>query len=194
MQNMRLFIAIELPPEVKAALGSLETQLKKGGHRFVKWVDPENIHITLKFLGATPVEDIKGITEALATVAQRTEPLFLHLGGLGCFPNWQRPQIIWVGLGGEIEKLADLQRDVETVMYPLGFDRESRVFVPHLTIARIKGGSRQDIQAFGENVSTTEFAEDLDIEVDELNLIESTLTRSGPIYSCLAAATLIGKS
>ena len=190
MEKMRCFIAVELPLEAKSALDCLQTELKRGQQSFVKWVRADNIHITLKFLGSTPVEAIKDIVQSLTKVANSSEPFHLELGGLGCFPNWNRPQVIWVGLGGEVERLANLQKEVDLAMHTLGFAQESRAFVPHLTLARIKGGSQEDIKFFGERVSATEFAKGVPIDVDELSLMESKLTPSGPLYNQLALAQL----
>jgi 2'-5' RNA ligase len=191
MDKMRCFIAVELPSEVKGVLGSLEMQLREGRHGFVKWVHPENIHITLKFLGATPVGKVQGIIDALTEVSRKAEPFTLRLGELGCFPNMQRPQVLWVGLEGELDKLVALQGDIEDAMQPLGFDRESRSFAPHLTLARTRqSASLRDKQELGKWISVTEFAGDLDIEVDGLSLMESQLTPSGPVYNRLMLTEL----
>ena len=191
MDRMRCFIAAELPSKVIVALGSLELQLKEGRHRFVTWVQPDNIHITLKFLGSTPVEDLESIIDALTGVSERTQPLVLRLGALGCFPNMQRPEVLWVSLEGEVEKLGALQREVDLAMENLGFPRESRRFVPHLTLARIRRqASLADKQAFGRLVTATTFSSDLPIEVNEISLMESQLTPAGPIYNRLAMAEL----
>jgi 2'-5' RNA ligase len=186
---MRCFIAVELPPDVKAALRTLEEQLKQGQYRFVKWVQPDNIHVTLKFLGSTPVEDLERIIDALAKVSEQVQPFAVRLGGIGCFPNLQRPEVLWVGLDGELDKLSALQRQVEEVMEDLGFERESRRFVPHLTVARVKRqASLRDKQAFGQWLSAADFSSNLQTEVDGLSLMESQLTPSGPIYHQLALA------
>ena len=103
MEQVRSFIAIELPREIKAELASLEERLKARRHPFVKWVDPEGIHVTLKFLGSIALATVPQIIEAIAERAQRMSPFFLQIGGLGAFPNWQRPQVVWVGIGGEVE-------------------------------------------------------------------------------------------
>jgi len=191
MDKMRCFIAVELPSEVRAALGSLEKQLREGRHGFVKWVHPENIHITLKFLGATPVGEIQGIIDTLTGVSRQAGPFMLRLGGLGCFPDIQRPQVLWVGLEGEVEKLVILQRDIEDAMHTRGFHRESRHFVPHLTLARTRqSASLQDRQELGTWVSLADFTSNLEIGVDGVSLMESQLTPSGAVYNRLALVEL----
>ena len=157
----------------------------------MKWVDPENIHVTLKFLGTTPVSAVQDIVQRMTKVAAETSCFALNIGAVGCFPNWQRPQVIWVGLEGEIEKLASLQRNLEAAVEDLGFRRENRAFVPHLTLGRVRDGtSFQDKQAFGKWASAAEFKDGGELEVDGLSLMESKLTPLGPIYTRLAFAEL----
>jgi 2'-5' RNA ligase len=194
MEQVRSFIAIELPSEIRAELASLEERLKARRHPFVKWVDPESIHLTLKFLGSIALATVPQIIEAITKIAQPIPPFRLQMGGLGVFPNWQRPQVVWVGMGGEVGRLAILQRDVEAALAPLGFPPESRSFKAHLTLGRLRERtSPQDKQKFGEWVTSIKFETDLSFEVNALSLMRSQLTPSGAIYSQLASIELGGQ-
>jgi 2'-5' RNA ligase len=191
MEQVRSFIAIELPSEIRAELASLEERLKARRHPFVKWVGPEGIHLTLKFLGSIALTTVPQIIEAVTKIAQPVSPFRLQMGGLGVFPNWQRPQVVWVGIGGEVAKLATLQRDMEAALAPLGFPPESRSFKAHLTLGRLRERtSPKDRQKFGEWVTSIKLETSLSFEVNALSLMKSQLTPSGAIYSQLASIEL----
>ena len=108
MEQVRCFIAIGLPDEVKAGLKDLQAQLKSGGQGSIKWVDPYSIHLTLKFLGGVDAARIAPITAAMAEAARGVTPFSLKVEGLGAFPNLRRVQVVWVGVSGEVDKLAQL--------------------------------------------------------------------------------------
>jgi len=191
VERIRCFIAIELPPEIRAQLGILEARLKTGRNSFAKWVNPENIHLTLKFLGNVSSTKVPEVIEATSTASEGKSPFNLQLGSLGAFPNWQRPRVVWVGMGGDTAKLASLQQDLETALAPLGFPPESRSFSPHLTLARIReGASAEERQRFAEHARATRPDPPLLFEVAALVLMRSQLTPSGAIYSRLATIGL----
>lgn len=193
MEQIRSFIAIELPSGIKAELASLEERLKRDQHYFVKWVDPEGVHLTLKFLGNIAPATVPKIIEALTRAAQGISPLFLQLGGLGAFPNLKRPRVVWVGIGGEVEKLALLQRAVDSVLSPLGFSPESRAFSPHLTLGRLRERvSPGESQDFGQWASSVDSEAGNSFEVTSISLMKSQLTPDGAIYSQLASIELKG--
>jgi len=191
MELVRSFIAIELPAEVRAELASIEEKLKVRPHPFVKWVDPESIHLTLKFLGSVSGETIPEIVEAMSLVAQPVSPFTLQIGGTGAFPNWQRPQVVWVGVGGEMGRLTTLQRELEAALSPLGFPPESRPFSPHLTLGRLRERvTPEDRRRFGLWAQSVNFEVSLSFEVNAVRLMKSQLTSSGPIHSELALVKL----
>lgn len=191
MELVRSFIAIELPADVRAELASIEEKLKVRRHPFVKWVDPESIHLTLKFLGSVSGETIPEIVEAMSLVAQPVSPFTLQIGGTGAFPNWQRPQVVWVGVGGEMGRLTTLQRELEAALSPLGFPPESRPFSPHLTLGRLRERvTPEDRRRFGLWAQSVKFGASLSFEVNAVRLMKSQLTSSGPIYSELALVQL----
>jgi len=191
MDVVRSFIAIHLPPDVRAELTSLEDNLKARRHPFVKWVDPESMHLTLKFLGDVAVDSIPQIVEAMAGVAQAHSPFDLQVAGTGAFPNWQRPQVVWVGVGGESDKLNALHRELESALSPMGFTPESRSFSAHLTLGRLRDRvTSDDRRRFAEFAQKITFETSLSFEVNAVRLMRSQLTPTGPIYSELAVVKL----
>jgi len=194
MEQVRSFIAIELPDEVKAGLSQLQAQLKTGKQPPVKWVDPYSIHLTLKFLGNISTDKISEITRAIEVATQGVSPLYLEVKGLGAFPNLRRVQVVWVGLGGELAKLSQLHQRIESNLAPLGFAPESRPFKPHLTLARLREqASLDEQQSFGQLIASTKFEAVYGFSVNSINLMRSQLTRAGAIYSRLSLVGL-GKS
>ncbi len=193
MEQIRAFIAIELPDAAKEHLTSLRARLRPAQHPYIKWVAPEGIHLTLKFLGNIPQERVPQITEAMARVAQGVSPFRVQIGGLGAFPNMKRPQVIWVAIEGEVEQLITLHQGIDQALIPLGFAPESRPFTPHLTLGRLKErASPEERKRIGEHMAFTEFESGPTIEVTEINLMRSRLTPQGAIYSRIAAVELRG--
>jgi len=192
-QQIRSFVAIELPQEVKAALADLQTGLKLPEHNFVKWVAPEGVHLTLKFLGSVASNKIPEIVGAMEKAAKGISPFRVEFHSLGAFPNLRQPRVLWVGVGGETARLIDLQQRVDTALAPLGFTPESRSFSPHLTLARLREGvSALERQDFGELVQKTPFEAEYFMEVETVSLMGSQLLPAGAVYSRLAEVRLTG--
>ncbi len=191
MEQVRSFIAIELPDELKVWLTQLQAQLKLGKQPSVKWVDPNSIHLTLKFLGNVPVDRIGDITGAMEKAVQGISPFHLEVKDLGVFPNLRRVQVVWVGISGQVERLCQLQQRIESELVPLGFAPESRRFTPHLTLARLRDrASPDERQRFGQLIANTRFETAFTFEVDAVSLMRSQLTREGAIYSRLSSVGL----
>ncbi len=191
MEQVRSFIAISLPEEVKVGLAQLQAQLKSGEPSSVKWVDPFSVHLTLKFLGNVAVDKVDEITKAMEKAAQGISPFHLEVKSLGAFPNLRRVQVVWVGINGEVKKLSQLQQRIESNLSPLGFTPELRPFAPHLTLARLRDqASSDERQRFGQLIAGTKFEPTHTIKVDSINLMRSQLTREGPIYSQISSVRL----
>lgn len=190
MEIIRSFIAVELPDEIKLELKQLEAQLKSGRRYAMKWVDPDSIHLTLKFLGNIAVDRSGEITKVIEDAARGISPFQVNVTGLGVFPNSKRVQVTWVGLGGQTGKLEQLQQNIESGMEKLGFIPEKRKFTPHLTIARFRNhaslGERQD---FGQLIAGTKFNAGTFV-VDSISLMKSQLTREGAIYTRISSVKL----
>ena len=190
VEQIRSFIAIDLPDELRRKLGELESRLKSDGQTGAKWVNPNSIHLTLKFLGNITADRIAGITGAIEEAAGGVPPFHLEAENLGAFPNLKRVQVVWVGIGGELDKLGLLQQRLESNLEPLGFAPEKRAFKPHLTLARLHNRATPDgRRELGELISVTRF-ETTPIEVNAINLMRSQLTPTGAVYSRLALVKL----
>jgi len=191
MEQIRSFIAIELPDEVKQALVQLQAQLKTGKQPPVKWVDPYSVHLTLKFLGNIAVDKTSEITKAIEKAAQGMSPFHLEVKDLGVFPNFKRVRVVWVGVSGEIAQLSQLQKRIESNLIPLGFAPESRPFTPHLTLARVREqASPGEQQNLGQLIASTRFEAVYRFSVDSINLMRSQLTSEGAIYSRISTIKL----
>jgi 2'-5' RNA ligase len=190
-EQIRSFVAIELPEEAKKGLTRLRKQLERDEYRFVKWVDPAGIHLTLKFLGNIPSRRVTEITEAVRRAAQGISPFVLEISGLGAFPGPKQARVVWVGIGGELDKLSTLQQNIDSTLASLGFAREERPFVPHLTLARVReGASAPERGKFGELVGSATFEDKYVLEVEAIKLMRSQLTPAGAIYTCLSVVGL----
>lgn len=157
----------------------------------VKWVDPTGIHLTLKFLGDIASGRIGEITEAMAEAARGIPPFSLEIKDLGAFPNLNRVQVVWVGVGGETDKLGQLQQRLESNLARLGFAPEGRAFSPHLTLARVRQqASAEERQELGQLIAHIEFETTGRFTVDAISLMKSQLTREGAIHSRIGAVEL----
>jgi RNA 2',3'-cyclic 3'-phosphodiesterase len=191
--QIRSFVAVELSEEAKKGLARLRRELERDEHRFVKWVDPGGIHLTLKFLGNIPSKRVTEITEAMGKAAQGISPFHLEISGLGAFPSLKQARVFWVGVGGELDRLARLQQNIDSALAALGFAKEERPFVPHLTLARVReGASPLEKRNFGELVGSTVFEDKYPIEVEAVRLMRSQLTVAGAVYTCLSVVRLGG--
>lgn len=194
METLRLFIAIPLPEMLLRQLAqvqrTLEKQMPAG---VVRWVKPEGIHLTLKFLGDTPEGEVPAIREALTAVARRAVSCTFAVGDLGCFPNLRRPRVIWVGVQEPGGQLRALQEAVERAMVPLGYPPEGRPFSPHLTLGRVRDGiPSRDVTRIGEVVVATALGTLGEVRVDLFALIRSVLKPTGAEYTPLAEFRLEG--
>ena len=191
MALIRVFIAVELPAELKKELSEVEGQIKKNSPPVVKWVDPNNIHITLKFLGEISEDSIEELMPAIEEAAQGIQPFKLEVREVGAFPNLERVQVLWVGVKGELEKITQLQKNIELTTEQLGFPRESRAFSPHLTLGRVCDEARpNERQRLCKLLADTTFAALHNVNVAAVNLMKSQLTPTGPIYTCIGSVKL----
>lgn len=178
--EIRAFIAIELPSEVKTFLGDMTSILKKLGGD-VKWVRPEGIHLTLKFLGNIPTDLIEEIERAAQPVFSAHPVIGVGIKGLGAFPTLKRPRVIWAGCRDSKDRLPPLVAQIEDVLQPLGFAKEKRVYNPHLTLGRVRSNDRiaDLVAAVKEKIDVTGPS----FVADHAVLFESVLSPSGAQYS-----------
>lgn len=187
MRMMRAFIAVNIPLEVKGNLqeeiGRLRTLIRGGP---VRWVRPEGIHLTLKFLGEISNSNLGEIGQVLEREVNRHPFFTLRVGGFGCFPNRRRPRVLWIGITEENGTLAQVQTAIEEKLVPLGFGKEGRPFHPHLTLGRVRRNiSMSELPQLQDAVDEFVVGQIGHFEVSELHLIRSVLRPSGAEYSTL---------
>jgi 2'-5' RNA ligase len=191
MSLVRAFIALELPAELKKELAELEVQLKKNSPPVVKWVDPNSIHITLKFLGEVSEDSIDELMLAMEESVREVSLFKLEICEVGAFPDLNRVQVVWVGVKGDLAQISRLQQRIESNTGQLGFPRESRFFTPHLTLGRVRNGaSVNERQRLGKVLADTKFAALHNVDVSAVNLMKSQLTSNDAIYTCIGRVKL----
>ena len=192
METLRTFIAIELDSALKAALRNAQEGLSgRVVARTVRWVHVEGIHLTLKFLGDTPVENVEGVKAALAQVAEEVGPFRLAAKGLGCFPNVRQPRVVWVGVEEPLGALSRLQKAVEAHVSPLGFPAEHRAFSPHLTLGRVQQyASHSEVRMIGDAVAASVVETLGEMQATVVSYIKSDLGPGGAVYTRLFEARL----
>ncbi|HSJ55136.1 MAG TPA: RNA 2',3'-cyclic phosphodiesterase [Anaerolineae bacterium] len=192
MATLRTFIAVDLSAELRAGLGELQDRLRgEVGSRSVRWVQPQGIHLTLKFLGDTPQGQVDEVQSALARAAAAVEPFTISAGGVGCFPNARQPRVVWVGLEEVTGALLRLRNAVEAEVAPLGFPTEKRAFQPHLTLGRVqRDASPGDVRRVGQVVAATTTGSLGEMAVSEVSYIKSDLRPAGAVYTTLLEAPL----
>jgi len=178
----RLFLAVELPDDIRDGLARTFEPIRRRVEG-VKWVERGNLHVTLKFLGDTPEEQIPVIGARLTDAAGEVPELSLAVGALGAFPSLRRPRILWASVAGDIEPLGRLAGRIERDLAPLGFVPEDRPFSPHVTVGRIRGGQRvPPLEDLAAKCST---GLPLPFSASHVTLFWSQLARSGPTYTVL---------
>lgn len=194
MPTIRAFIAIELSPAARTALAQLQQRLKPlVPPQSVRWTAPDNIHLTLHFLGDIPADGVSQTSSLLRAAAATCPPFALTLGDLGCFPNTRRPRIVWTGVSGQMETLLNLHRELGQRLKTIGFTPEARPYSPHLTIGRVKDGLPQRLLSqLGQVLEQTQpqIGQVAALDVAEISLMQSDLKPAGPVYTQLAAAAL----
>jgi 2'-5' RNA ligase len=186
-QSIRTFIALELPPTVLSLLCTVQQELEQLKIR-ARWVRPENIHLTLKFIGDIEPGDVDAICAAMTAAANEFSPITLTVRGIGVFPTIKRPRVIWVGLDGDIRSLLALQSRLEDKLAEAGVAKDKRSFKAHLTLGRIKQPPgpaviRQMMTEYA-TLSSDEFT------CDQVILFKSDLKPSGAVYSQLKQTSM----
>lgn len=183
LETKRLFLALELPDSIRAALTTLQKELQKSGAD-VKWVEPHNLHITLKFLGDVALDRIPKILSALKKILPEKTTLPLTLNSAGAFPSKNAPRVIWAGFNEQLPRLKPLVEKIETALAALGFPKDDKPFFAHATLGRVRSPQNkitlaEKIIESGSRMQPREFS------VDGIRLIESRLTSAGPTYTTI---------
>ena len=188
MPRVRTFIAVDPGKAVRDRLVAFQEKLQREGAD-VKWVGPENLHVTLLFLGEVDERQVPAVCQTVSTALKEIEPFELSIERTGCFPNMRRPRILWVGVGKGRQELVAVHDALEKPLLQLGcYRREERGYTPHITLGRIRNegagatlsGVLQKHQAFsaGEGLVTS------------VHVMSSDLTSEGPLYTVMSRAKL----
>ncbi|MEZ4526277.1 MAG: RNA 2',3'-cyclic phosphodiesterase [Desulfobacterales bacterium] len=189
--RIRAFIAFHLPEDVQNHIRERQDHLRSC-QLHLRWVAPENIHLTLKFLGDINPDDTERIAQAMSQAVQNTSLLHLGAKGIGVFPNMRRARVLWTGLTGDTHNLIALQNRLDDRLADLGYEKESRPFKAHLTLARAKESpDPKNLLAAMEKFAS--FASP-DFTAGELILWQSHLHRSGAVYTKLKSVFLTSGS
>jgi len=186
---IRSFLAIEIPGIILKKIEEVQEDLKSS-RADVRWVNPEKVHLTLKFFGSVDESRIESIVKSAEGPMRNTSPFSLKVRGVGAFPHLKNPRVIWVGLVDGNEVLAVFQKQLEEELEKIGFEKEERAFHPHLTLGRMKSSKgRAELVERMERYKEEEFG---DFKAERVVLFKSELKPTGPIYTPLRELRLEG--
>ncbi len=191
--RLRLFVAVLASPPVQAVVREAQATLRSGVGRGVRFGDPADAHVTLLFLGATPVAQVDALVAALAPVADAHAPFVLRTGGFGAFPSLGRARVAWLGLGGETDALERLHRSVVAALRPFGHAPDQERFTAHRPLGRVRDRvARDDERAVGALLRAAVAPTPVMWPVDDLCLMASETRAERPHYRALGRWPLTG--
>ena len=175
--KIRCFIAVEVPTAVKHQLAKIQerNQLSE-----LAWVKPENIHLTIKFLGDICQADQPKIEKSLTEIANQHQSFMIKIGSLGAFPNFFQPKVIWAGIEKNRDTIVALAYQINKALGTIGYPIEKRPFIPHVTLARVRPPVNM------KKISSHQFHEIPLVSVKQISLMQSRLLPSGPVYDRLS--------
>ena len=186
-RTIRTFIAVDLPDAIRHDIRTFQEPLKNTGAH-VKWVRPESMHLTLKFLGDVPEDQTDAILLAMQGAVRKNGPFSIALSGTGGFPNLRNPRVLWIGIGHGAQELTGLSIRINEALNPLGFETDKRPYKAHLTLGRVR--SQRNIRQVTERMDDA-FESD-SCTVNEIILFKSDLNPTGAVYTVLGRAKLEG--
>lgn len=188
---MRLFIAVDFPSEVLNKIDEITAFFKSqlaGKH--LKWVSTDNLHLTIKFIGDFPDENLDPLKEQLTNTLANQAEFSISIQGLGIFPHPKNPRVVWLGIDGS-EPLVEIHNNLELNLKPLGIPTENRGYDPHLTIARVKRQTdTETAKLIGATFSQFKVGSLGTATIDKVCLYQSKLTPKGPVYTPLHVVLL----
>jgi len=187
-KNIRAFLAIEPPEDILQAISRLQEKLKREVGGRISWTKPQGQHLTLKFFGDISSVDVKNICAAAKSRTTVAAALNLKIEKMGVFPDARRPRVIWCGVAGDGEKLATLQKQLDSDFAGIGFPKEDRPFLAHLTLGRIKDA--HGLSGISEVLNKYGTFEAREFSCKELILFQSKLSPQGAVYTKLAEFAL----
>ncbi len=179
---LRTFIAVELDPAIQKELKSIQDHLKKSAAD-VTWVKPENIHVTLKFLGEISPEKAEIVKIVLKETLLGFQAFSFEMTHLGAFPKVENPRIIWAAIDAQEKNLSGMTKRLEQNLEQAGFKKDDQDFAPHITLGRLKTSTQKF--ALIKAIKAFNLTQPLIQEVTKVSLFKSTLTPQGPIYEAL---------
>jgi RNA 2',3'-cyclic 3'-phosphodiesterase len=188
MSRTRTFVAVSISPDVINRIKEIVLELSRGVEG-VKWVAPENLHFTLKFLGDVEDSDLHDVCSAVAEATTGLAPFEVLLAGAGAFPSPSRPRTVWIGAGQGEEEFVGLYEAVDRALRKVGFRSETRKFTPHVTVGRIRKGN-PTLSQLTEHLKSHAATELGTVPVDEVLVFSSELRPGGPEYHVLGRAPL----
>lgn len=192
-KQVRSFIAIPVPDDGIRALQDVVDDFDSEIGRHVRWVRPEGIHLTLKFMGDIPAGMVDRVLGVLPLVTARFSPFSLKISGLGAFPNLRKPRVLWAGLDGDLDALRDLQLAVDDAVGDLGLPKEQRPFSPHLTLARVhREAAEGQLRRISEVVAAGEISATPAWTIDTVNLMRTELDPAGSRHYLVGASAIGG--
>lgn len=192
--HVRSFIALNLPPDVLARLAEFQREFRAARPlEGIRWTQPEQVHLTLKFLGHVATDELAELEDALGRGCRGIGPFAVCARGAGCFPDLRRPRIVWVGFGGALDPLRRLQAAIARETERWG-ERDEHEFHPHLTLGRVKKPDRELASALARHLGQTGSREFGSWLVEQVDLMQSDLSSAGPRYTRLASVRLAAES
>ncbi|MBN1849450.1 MAG: RNA 2',3'-cyclic phosphodiesterase [Deltaproteobacteria bacterium] len=187
---IRSFLAFELPPEIKNIINRVSKDLRQSDLN-VRWVNVENIHLTIVFMGNIHEKEIPFMSQTIEKVCLRYAPFHVFLKGLGAFPNTRRPRVIWAGLDGDTSKMPFFQKALQKHLRPVGIKEEKRPFKPHLTLGRFKNPGPAD-SLLDNLIGTYKDLSSSEYSFRELIFFKSDIKPGGAVYTKLGSWPLLG--
>jgi len=187
--KIRSFLAFDIPEEMKEELGSV-IELLSPKVKGVKWVKPRKMHCTIRFFGNVEEDLLMGrLSDVIAREVRHQSPIHLSDHGIGVFPNWRYPRVLWAGLTGETDAMISLHAKLEEAFDEFGIKKDPRELRLHLTLGRARSAfkNKEALVGLVEKMAEKEFGE---FDVKELVLYKSELTKDGPIYTSLKRFSL----
>lgn len=188
MDTLRTFIAVPLSEAVRTYLAEYQAYLRTSDA--IKWVETANLHVTLRFLGDTPIGDLPAITAALRETAAALSPFSIVIGELGFFPNRRSPRVIWIGVKEGKDALLSLHQQVEAALQKAGFPPGQGRFTPHVTLGRVRDGYVS--LSLGEQLASVPEYKPVSDNINRIVFLRSVLTGRSPVYTLLADFSLPG--
>ena len=186
--SIRTFIAVAVETALAAEVKKVQQRLNSPGG-VVRWLNPEHLHLTLRFLGNVAADRLGDLAAALRRACARTAPFHLALEGAGCFPNAKGPRVVWIGIQGDLEPLRKLQEQIARETKTFGDHGDERDFQPHLTIGRVKASGLEGRKA-GQAIELVTVPKLGDWTVHQVLLVQSELSPDGARYTTLVVVAL----